>query len=155
MRSRLLYIGLPIVALIAVLAVGYSGALASVYCSTNIQYIPTYAQNIPITGVYPPILQTTIADTVCSPSGAVKEFNVWGSSSGLSPSTIEVNKGDVVRITFFASDGAHTINIQGYDVGVTSYPPAEGSPLQFIADKAGTFPIYDSTLIVGTLIVHG
>jgi plastocyanin len=91
-----------------------------------------------------------------STSSGVKEFTIHGYAYGYSPSTIEVNKGDVVKITFISDDILHNLSIEGYNIATNSV--ANG---QSTTNMAGTFVYYCSIPghkdagMVGTLIVDG
>jgi len=90
-----------------------------------------------------------------------KEFTVNGFAYGFSPSTIEVKKGDNVRITFISDDISHDLVIDGFNVGTDVVSSGDSYTIQFIADKAGTFAFYCSVNghsdegMVGKLIVVG
>jgi len=94
-------------------------------------------------------------------SGATKEFTVSGHSFGFDPSTIEVKKGDVVKITFISDDISHNLYIEGYNIGTNIISKGESSTVQFTANMAGTYAFYCTVFghkdagMVGTLIVDG
>jgi len=91
--------------------------------------------------------------------GPVKEFTINGSSFKYDPSTISVNKGDEVRITFKNIDGNHNLIIDGYEVSSKILSSGREDTFEFIADKLGNFQFYCSLPghktqgMVGTLIV--
>lgn len=91
----------------------------------------------------------------------IREFTVNGHAYGFSPSTIEVNKGDNVKITFISDDILHNLIIDGYNVGTDAVSSGNSYTIQFIADKVGTFTFYCSVDghseagMVGKLIVAG
>lgn len=91
---------------------------------------------------------------------AVKEFTVIGSSYLFDPSTITVNHGDKVKITFKNSGGMHDWRIDELGVATKKIKAGEEEVLEFTADKAGTFEYYCSVGehrakgMKGTLIVQ-
>jgi plastocyanin len=91
----------------------------------------------------------------------VKEFTIQGFAYGYSPSTIEVNKGDLVKITFVSDDILHNLSIEGYNIATDSVSKGQSSTIQFTANMAGTFAFYCSIPghsdagMVGKLIVDG
>lgn len=63
----------------------------------------------------------TAAVVLASPApldgqGAVREFSVRGDQFAFSPSTIEVQKDDIVKITFTAVDMAHSFTADEYRI---------------------------------------
>lgn len=95
-----------------------------------------------------------------APSGPVKEFTVDGSNYEFSPTKIEVNKGDTVKITFKDDDGMHNLVVDGYNVKTNIIKGGSEDTIQFVADKSGTFEYYCSVAnhkeegMVGSLIVN-
>jgi heme/copper-type cytochrome/quinol oxidase subunit 2 len=95
------------------------------------------------------------------PQGQVREFTVVGDHYTFAPSTLTVNKGDVVKVTFTAKDIAHSFTIDGpYRI---SKRAAEGQSVifEFRADAQGSFLIYCNLTadpkckdMKGTLQVH-
>jgi plastocyanin len=74
--------------------------------------------------------------------GQTREFKVVGDHYAFSPSTIEVNRGDVVKISFTAQDIAHSFTIDGpYRI---SKRAASGQTVtfEFRADAPGSHAIY-------------
>jgi plastocyanin len=75
------------------------------------------------------------------------------------PTTIQVNKGDVVMIRFMATDSPQALMIEGYNVKTGIVQPGAYETIQFVADKAGTFNFYsylDNGIgPIGKLIVTG
>ena len=74
--------------------------------------------------------------------GQVREFTIVGDHYAFSPAAIEVNRNDVVKITFTARDIAHSVTIDGpYRI---SKRAAAGHTVtfEFRADQAGEFVIY-------------
>ena len=76
------------------------------------------------------------------PPSQVREFTVVGDHYTFTPSTLTVNKGDVVKVTFTAKDIPHSFTIDGpYRI---SKRAARGQSVvfEFRADTQGTFQIY-------------
>ena len=72
----------------------------------------------------------------------VREIAVIGDDFAFSPSRLEVQKDDVVRVTFTARDVAHSFTIDlPYRI---SKRAAKGQSIvfEFRADEAGRFPFY-------------
>ena len=103
---------------------------------------------------------TTSTTTQISQTPEVKEFKITAKNWAFTPSTIEVNKGDKVRLIVTSADVPHGITIPDYginqrlDVGV----PAT---IEFTADKSGSFNAFCSVFcgsghskMKGQLIVH-
>ena len=90
----------------------------------------------------------------------VKEFTIRAFKFGFEPNVIEVNKGDTVRITAYASDGSHGLAISEFGVNLR-LPDSRPREVEFVADKAGTFTFRCSVVcgsghgrMTGTLIVN-
>jgi plastocyanin len=78
---------------------------------------------------------------------AVKSFTVSGKNFSMTPSSLSVNKGDTVKITFKNDGGFHDLVIDGYDVETPQIQTGQTATVEFIADKTGSFEYYCS---VGT-----
>lgn len=76
--------------------------------------------------------------------GAVKEFTVSGKNFSFTPSTITVQKGDKVKITFENTAGFHDFVIDEYGVATKQTQSPTTEVLEFIADKVGSFEYYCS-----------
>ena len=76
-------------------------------------------------------------------SGEVKEFKMTAKQFAFEPSTIEVNKGDKVRIIVTSTDVSHGISIPEYGINERLEP---GKPvnIEFTASKSGTFTAFCS-----------
>jgi cytochrome c oxidase subunit II len=74
---------------------------------------------------------------------APREIRVTARKYGFSPSRIEVQENDLVKVTFETADIPHsfTIDDDNYRIAKRATP---GHPVvfEFRADKAGTFPFY-------------
>ena len=68
----------------------------------------------------------------------IKDFTV---SIELPPVTIEVNKGDTVALRLISITQTTGLSIPAYDIHVP-LGPEPYLAAQFVADKAGTFPMY-------------
>ena len=77
----------------------------------------------------------------------VKEFTISGKNFSFAPSTIKVEKGTRVKITFQNSAGFHDFVVEGYSVATKQPQSPATEVLEFTADKMGTFEYYCS---VGT-----
>ncbi len=77
-------------------------------------------------------------------AGAVKEFTVRGTNFAFDPSTITVNKGDKVKITFINSEGFHDFKIDDYGLASKQANAPATEVIEFTADKTGTFEYYCS-----------
>ena len=71
-------------------------------------------------------------------SGNVKEFNIIAKQWEFQPSTIEVNKGDTVRLNIQSIDVFHGISIPDFGVS-QGLSPEQTTKVEFIADKTGEF----------------
>ena len=74
----------------------------------------------------------------------VKEFTITGSSFSFSQSTINVKKGDTVKITFKNSGGMHDFVLDDFSVRTKVISSGETDSIQFTADKTGQFEYYCS-----------
>jgi heme/copper-type cytochrome/quinol oxidase subunit 2 len=81
-----------------------------------------------------------LAFTVSAKTPQVREVSVRGDSFAFSPANIEVQKDEVVKVTFTAVDMAHSFTIDEYRI---SKRAAQGQTVtfEFRADKAGA-PFY-------------
>ncbi|MFA6552452.1 MAG: cupredoxin domain-containing protein [Candidatus Paceibacterota bacterium] len=71
-----------------------------------------------------------------------RDFTVNGKNFSFDPSTITVNKGDTVKITFKDNDGFHDLKVDGYNVATSRINTGGEATVTFIADKAGSFEYY-------------
>jgi heme/copper-type cytochrome/quinol oxidase subunit 2 len=73
--------------------------------------------------------------------GKVVEVSVDGDHYVFAPARIEVQKDDLVKITFRAKDIAHSFTVDAYRIAKRA---AAGQTVvfEFRADQAGTFPFY-------------
>jgi plastocyanin len=74
--------------------------------------------------------------------GQLHEFTVVGDHYAFTPSTLTVNKGDVVKVTFTAKDIAHSFTIDdGYRISKRA-GAGQSVTFEFRADSAGEHVIY-------------
>lgn len=73
----------------------------------------------------------------------VKEFKITAKQFAFEPSTIEVNKGDKVRLIVTSMDVPHGIAISEYGVN-ERLNPGEPVTIEFTAEKEGTFTTFCS-----------
>ncbi len=89
----------------------------------------------------------------------VKEFAITASKGRYIPNTLQVNKGDTVRLILYASDGNHGLVLPAY--GINEFLEENHyKTIKFVADKDGTFKFFSNVYagpntknMVGTLIV--
>ena len=102
---------------------------------------------------------STISPEISQNPG-LKTFTVDGSNFAFIPSSITVNKGDSVKITFKDTDGRHNLILNGYNLSTDIIGPGKTDTIEFTADKTGTFEYYCSVAnhkdlgMTGTLIVQ-
>lgn len=88
-----------------------------------------------------PVVDTT--EDTTTPS--VKEFDVTARQFEFDPSTITVNEGDTVKLNVTSEDTPHGISIAAFGVSQTLSPNSTKT-IEFVADKAGTYPIVCSVV---------
>ena len=73
--------------------------------------------------------------------GKIVELTIDGDHYAFAPARIEVQKDDLVKITFHARDIAHSFIVDAYRIAKRA---AAGQTVvfEFRADQAGTFPFY-------------
>jgi heme/copper-type cytochrome/quinol oxidase subunit 2 len=71
----------------------------------------------------------------------VREVNVSGNQFAYAPATIEVQKDDLVKVTFNSVDMAHSFTIDSYRIAKRA-GAGQRVVFEFRADQAGRFPIY-------------
>ena len=72
---------------------------------------------------------------------ATREFTVDGDRFAFAPARIEVNKDDVVKITFTAKDIAHSFTIDNYRIAKRA-AAGQTVTFEFRADQPGTHRFY-------------
>ena len=91
----------------------------------------------------------------------IKEFKIKAFRFEFDPSTIEVNRGDTVRLILTSTDVSHGISIPQFNVNMKIKNAGEEVTAEFVADKSGTFPFFCNVFcgsghssMKGTLIVN-
>ncbi len=74
----------------------------------------------------------------------IKTFNVSGGEYYFSPSTIQVNKGDTVKIVFTNKEGLHDLVIDAFNIRTPRIQAGSSATIQFVASKTGSFEYYCS-----------
>jgi heme/copper-type cytochrome/quinol oxidase subunit 2 len=74
--------------------------------------------------------------------GQAREFTINGNQFAFAPARIEVQKDDLVKITFTASDMAHSFIIDNPYRIAKRAGSGQSVVFEFRADQAGTFPFY-------------
>ena len=103
---------------------------------------------------------TNTSTTTSSSEGNVKEFKITAKQFQFEPATIEVNKGDKVRLIVTSTDVPHGIAIPEYGIN-QRLDPGKPATIEFTADKQGSFTAFCSVLcgaghssMKGKIIVH-
>lgn len=104
-----------------------------------------------------------VPETVVSPTPTptptpteVKEISVDGTEYSFSPSSISVEKGDRVRITFSNVGGiVHNFGISELGVRTSTISVGNSDSIEFVADKSGTFDFDCSVPGHGSLGMRG
>ena len=73
--------------------------------------------------------------------GNVREFTITGDQFSFKPVRIEVQKDDLVKITFTAKDIAHSFTLDPYRIAKRA-GPGQTVVFEFRADQAGTHRFY-------------
>jgi len=68
-----------------------------------------------------------------------REITIRGDQFAFSPTTIEVQKDDIVKITFTAVDIPHSFTMEGYRIAKRA-AAGQTVTFEFRADRTGTFP---------------
>lgn len=71
----------------------------------------------------------------------VREFTVVAERFKFTPERIEVNQGDTVRLTVRSADGTHGWEVKEYDIDILARKGGRPETQEFVADRAGSFPI--------------
>jgi plastocyanin len=93
-------------------------------------------------------------------SSSVKEFSITGVPFSFTPSTMTVNKGDTVKITFKNGNGVHDFKLDEFNASTRILNSGEEQTITFVASKTGSFEYYCSVGnhramgMVGTLTVR-
>jgi heme/copper-type cytochrome/quinol oxidase subunit 2 len=73
--------------------------------------------------------------------GQVREFVISGNNYSFSPASIQVNRNDLVKITFTAQDIPHSFTIDEYRI-VKRASAGQTVTFEFRADRSGPFTFY-------------
>jgi cytochrome c oxidase subunit II len=73
--------------------------------------------------------------------GQVREFSINGDNYSFAPSRVEVQKDDLVKITFTSADIAHSFTIDRYRISKRA-GAKQSVVFEFRADQPGTFAFY-------------
>ena len=90
-----------------------------------------------------PASDEDVEEKVVRPSSEVKEFKITAKQFQFEPSTIEVNKGDKVKLVVTSVDVPHGISIPEYGIN-ERLDPGKPKTIEFTADKEGTFTTFCS-----------
>jgi plastocyanin len=93
---------------------------------------------------------TEVTPPVSSPTetaGTVKSFTVTGKPFSFTPTSMVVNKGDTVKITFVNEAGTHDFVLDEFNVKTKVLQGGQSETVEFVANKTGSFEYYCS---VGT-----
>jgi cytochrome c oxidase subunit II len=82
-----------------------------------------------------------VTTTVAQDQGQVREFTISGSRYAFSPASIAVNRNDLVKIAFTASDIPHSFTIDEYRIAKRA-GAGQTVTFEFRADQAGPFTFY-------------
>jgi heme/copper-type cytochrome/quinol oxidase subunit 2 len=82
-----------------------------------------------------------LVSTAAQDQGQVREFSVSGNGFAFSPSSIAVNRNDLVKITFTAQDMAHSFTLDDYRI-VKRAGAGQAVTFEFRADRTGSFTFY-------------
>ena len=81
------------------------------------------------------------ARTSAGGQGQVREFTVEGNQFAFSPARLEVQKDDLVKVTFTARDMAHSFTLDEYRI-VKRASAGQTVVFEFRADRSGSFTFY-------------
>jgi len=141
-----------VVVLLATIAVGSGVWLAT----QNAMMMDTVNQAVPEVSASPDSSETMEVQ----PIGKVVEVVVEGSNFKFTPTKIEVNRGDTVRLTLKSSGMMHDLVIDELDVATSRLGDGEEEEIEFVASKVGIFEFYCSVGnhramgMKGTLVVN-
>ena len=83
-----------------------------------------------------------LVHTAAQDQGQVREFTVTGDHYAFSPAALTVNRNDLVKITFTASDMPHSFTIDGpYRISKRA-GAGQSVTFEFRADQPGNHTIY-------------
>jgi cytochrome c oxidase subunit 2 len=73
--------------------------------------------------------------------GAAREFSISGNHYAFAPASITVDRNDLVKITFTATDIPHSFTLDDYRI-VKRAGAGQTVTFEFRADRSGQFPYY-------------
>src|SRR5918992_1578207 len=76
-----------------------------------------------------------------SAHSSVREVHISADQFAYSPASIEVQKDDLVKVTFSSVDMAHSFTIDSYRIAKRA-GAGQSVVFEFRADQAGRFPLY-------------
>ena len=82
-----------------------------------------------------------LVSAAASEQGATREFAVSGNHYAFSPANLEVDRNDLVKITFTASDMPHSFTVDDYRIAKRA-GAGQSVTFEFRADQAGSFEFY-------------
>jgi heme/copper-type cytochrome/quinol oxidase subunit 2 len=82
-----------------------------------------------------------LVSAVAQEQGQVREISITGTNYAFSPASVQVNKNDVVKITFTAKDIAHSFTIEEYRIEKRA-GAGQTVSFEFRADRPGQFTFY-------------
>jgi cytochrome c oxidase subunit II len=100
------------------------------------------------------VLAVTATGPVVGSSGPAarsqtpREWTVTARRCGFSPDRIEVNRGDLVKITLVAEDGPHSLTIEKYRISKRA-SKARSATIEFRADEPGSHEFYCNLTMEG------
>lgn len=140
--------------LIIILAVLAIGVGVWIYTQQPTPAVPNPSTNPALSS------ETNNESAPSAPQGSVKEFTITGQNFSFTPSSLTVNKGDHVKITFKNSDGFHDFKIDEFSVATPRVQAGQEATVEFDANKTGSFEYYCSVGnhramgMKGTLVVQ-
>lgn len=84
-----------------------------------------------------------VEEKIVTPSGEVKELKITAKQFQFEPATIEVSKGDRVRLIVTSADVPHGISIPEYGIN-ERLDVGKPVTIEFTAEKEGTFTTFCS-----------
>ncbi|HMC78148.1 MAG TPA: cupredoxin domain-containing protein [Vicinamibacterales bacterium] len=82
-----------------------------------------------------------LVTTAAQDQGQVREFTVTGNHYAFAPSSLTVNRNDLVKVTFTAQDIPHSFTVEGYRI-MKRAGAGQTVTFEFRADQSGSFPFY-------------
>jgi cytochrome c oxidase subunit 2 len=101
---------------------------------------PVPEQKVPVPGGN---VQETVVEGEVGATAPVKEFAMTAKQFQFEPATIEVSKGDRVKLVITSLDVPHGFSIPEYGIN-QRLDPGKPATIEFTADKQGTFTAYCS-----------